>query len=292
MPELPEVETIRRGLGPHIVGRSITDIEVLRDRAVRRQPGGADELVGRLVGRAVTGVDRRGKYLWWMLDDGAALLVHLGMSGQLVIPPADQAASIAGSATDPHVRVRVKLSDGTTVAFRDQRTFGWLWACELAPSRHDGRYVPHPATHIAPDLLEVMAHKTGPVRLAHAMQKRHSGIKRVLLNQEVVSGIGNIYADEMLWAARVNGETPADELSIRKLAALVRVGDAVLRRSITAGGTSFDALYVHVNGESGYFSRQLNAYGQAGQPCPRCGTVITRRVFMNRSSYLCPRCQR
>lgn len=284
MPELPEVETIRAGLEPHVAGRRVTGVHVLRDRAVRRQPGGAPELASRILGRSIRGADRRGKYLWLNLDDGGMLLVHLGMSGQLVIP---------GHDGDPHVRVLLELDDGTRVAFRDQRTFGWMWACDPAPSRHDGRIVPAPATHVAPDLLEATADdRRGPAALAHAMRRRTSGVKRVLLNQEVVSGIGNIYADEMLWAAGIDGEVPADGLGVRRLTRLLREGRAVMERSIAAGGTSFDALYVHVNGESGYFSRDLAVYGRAGEPCPRCGRPVARRSFMNRSSYLCPSCQR
>lgn len=285
MPELPEVETIRRGLAPHLAGRRIEAAAVLRDRAARRQPGGAAELAARVTGRRVTAVDRRGKYLWWALDDGTALLVHLGMSGQLTLPAAD-------AGPDRHLRAAFTLDDGTVVAFRDQRTFGWLWACDLAPSRHDGRPVPAPAAHIAPDLLEVTDRPRGPAELAHRIRARRSGVKRVLLNQEVVSGIGNIYADEMLWAARLDGEVPADELGVRRLAGLIRAGRGVMDRSLAAGGTSFDSLYVHVNGESGYFSRELAVYGRAGLPCPRCGAAVVRRRFMNRSSYLCPRCQR
>lgn len=276
MPELPEVETIRLGLDPHVRGRRITGVRVLRDRAVRRQPGGVAEFAARLEGRTVTGTGRRGKFLWWSLDDGSRLLVHLGMSGQLIVPGEDSLPS-------PHTRAEINL-DGLTVEFRDQRTFGWVWACDAGP---DG--VPEPAAHIAPDLMDP---SVDPVRLAHAIRGRRSGIKRVLLNQEVVSGIGNIYADEMLWAARVHGETPADELSVRTLAKLLRCGREVMGRAIAVGGTSFDALYVNVNGESGYFARDLEAYGREGLPCGRCGTPIVRRTFMNRSSYFCPRCQR
>lgn len=276
MPELPEVETIRLGLDPHVRGRRITGARVLRDRAVRRQPGGEAEFAARLVGRTITGTGRRGKFLWLSLDDESTLLIHLGMSGQLIIP---------GPATppSPHVRAVVEL-DGATLQFRDQRTFGWVWACDA-----DADGVPVPASHIARDLMDP---RVDPVALAHVIRRRTSGIKRVLLNQEVVSGIGNIYADEMLWAARVHGETPADEVSVRTLAKLLRAGREVMGRAIVVGGTSFDALYVNVNGESGYFARDLEAYGREGEPCGRCGAPIVRATFMNRSSFFCPRCQR
>ena len=276
MPELPEVETIRLGLDPHVRGRRIAGARVLRDRAVRRQPGGEAEFAARLVGRTVTGTGRRGKFLWLSLDDESTLLIHLGMSGQLIIPGPDTPPS-------PHVRAVVAL-DGQTLQFRDQRTFGWVWACDA-----DADGVPVPAAHIARDLMDPCV---DPVALAHVIRRRTSGIKRVLLNQEVVSGIGNIYADEMLWAARVHGETPADELSVRTLAKLLRAGREVMGRAIKVGGTSFDALYVNVNGESGYFARDLEAYGREGEPCGRCGAPIVRATFMNRSSFFCPRCQR
>lgn len=276
MPELPEVETIRLGLDPHVRGRRITGARVLRDRAVRRQPGGEGEFADRLVGRTITGTGRRGKFLWLSLDDESTLLIHLGMSGQLIIPGPDTPPS-------PHVRAVVEL-DGRTLQFRDQRTFGWVWACDA-----DSDGVPVPAAHIARDLMDP---RVDPVALAHVIRRRTSGIKRVLLNQEVVSGIGNIYADEMLWAARVHGETPADEVSVRTLAKLLRAGREVMGRAIEVGGTSFDALYVNVNGESGYFARDLEAYGREGEPCGRCGAPIVRAAFMNRSSFFCPRCQR
>lgn len=281
MPELPEVETIRLGLDPHVRGRRIASARVLRDRAVRRQPGGAPEFGERLVGRIITGTGRRGKFLWLSLDDESTLLIHLGMSGQLIVPGPDTPPS-------PHVRAVLELDgphgDGLTLQFRDQRTFGWVWACDAGPGG-----VPAPAAHIARDLMDPLV---DPVALAHVIRRRTSGIKRVLLNQEVVSGIGNIYADEMLWAARIHGETPADELSVRTLAKLLRAGREVMGRAITVGGTSFDSLYVNVNGESGYFSRDLEAYGREGEPCGRCGAPIIRSTFMNRSSYHCPRCQR
>ena len=276
MPELPEVETIRLGLDPHVRGRRITGARVLRDRAVRRQPGGEGEFADRLVGRTITGTGRRGKFLWLSLDDESTLLIHLGMSGQLIIPGPDTPPS-------PHVRAVVEL-DGRTLQFRDQRTFGWVWACDA-----DSDGVPVPAAHIARDLMDPLV---DPVALAHVIRRRTSGIKRVLLNQEVVSGIGNIYADEMLWAARVHGETPADEVSVRTLAKLLRAGREVMGRAIEVGGTSFDALYVNVNGESGYFAWDLEAYGREGEPCGRCGAPIVRAAFMNRSSFFCPRCQR
>lgn len=287
MPELPEVETIRRGLEPYVLGRTIDAVEVYRDRAIRRQAGGLNEFTGRLEGRRIVGTGRRGKFLWCSLDDDCYLAIHLGMSGQLRIPEPGQGLS-------RHTRVAIRLSDAltgngevSTLHFDDQRTFGWLWACDGVRTDHGD--VPEPAAHIALDLMDS---KLNVVELAHALQRRSAPIKKLLLNQEVVSGIGNIYADEMLWAAKVDGNTPAEQISIRKLAKLIRAGQEVMTRAIAAGGTSFDSLYVHVNGESGYFSRSLNVYGREGEPCPRCGRDIVREHFMNRSSYKCSTCQR
>lgn len=283
MPELPEVETIRVGLEPHVIGRTIVGVEVFRDRAIRRQAGGINEFTGRLQGRRIVGTGRRGKFLWCSLDDDSFLAIHLGMSGQLRVPGPGQGPS-------RHTRAALRLTDGehdTTCHFDDQRTFGWLWACDGVSTRLGD--VPEPAAHIAIDLMHP---RLDVVALAHVLHGRAAPIKKLLLNQEIVSGIGNIYADEMLWAAKIDGNTPGRELSIRRLAALIRAGQDVMTRAIAAGGTSFDSLYVHVNGESGYFSRSLNVYGRQGEACNRCGGLIVREHFMNRSSYKCERCQR
>ncbi|WP_297454122.1 bifunctional DNA-formamidopyrimidine glycosylase/DNA-(apurinic or apyrimidinic site) lyase [uncultured Corynebacterium sp.] len=287
MPELPEVECVRRGLDTYVVGGHIDDTFVYNARAVRRQPGGAPEFIARTRGRTVVATDRRGKFMWLILDDDSAIAIHLGMSGQLRVEPPYTPDTEPGRHT--RAAFDIVLPDGARhlINFNDQRTFGWVWACELVESQ--GRFVPEPAANIAPDLLES---KLDVVSLAHRMRKSRAPIKAVLLNQNIVSGIGNIYADEMLWAAKVDGRVPACDLSVRRLAKLLREGQSVLQRALAAGGTSFDALYVHVNGESGYFERSLNAYGQAGEPCSRCGRAIVRLPFGNRSSYLCLNCQR
>ena len=284
MPELPEVESVRRGLDSYVRGHLISDIEVLHPRVVRRQAGGATQLHNLVAGQQVRATARRGKFMWLELGNDAALTIHLGMSGQLrVMTP----QTLPG----PHTRMVLHLDgggpDSQRIFFNDQRTFGWAHASELVASH--GRLVPTPALEIAPDLLEL---DLDILALAHRMQQSRAAIKRVILNQNIVSGIGNIYADEMLWAAKVDGRIPASELSIRRLARLLREGQEVLRAALAAGGTSFDALYVHVNGESGYFERSLNVYGRAGAPCRRCGRAITRLAFANRSSYMCERCQR
>ncbi len=277
MPELPEVEVVRRGLATHVRGRTIADVELRGHRVARRHLAGPADLADRLAGRRVAAVRRRGKYLWWDLEDHVGLLLHLGMSGQLLVEEAD-------AADEKHLHARFRFVDGgPELRFVDQRTFGGLALSDLGD---DG--IPATISHIAPDPLEPAFDRDAVVRRARASE---SGIKRVLLNQSVVSGIGNIYADEALWRAGVHGERPASALTRPRVAAVLEHAAEVMREALDQGGTSFDALYVNVNGASGYFDRSLAAYGQAGRPCRRCGTAIRREQFMNRSSYSCPRCQ-
>jgi formamidopyrimidine-DNA glycosylase len=286
MPELPEVEVVRRGLAEHVVGRRLTGVTVLHPRPVRRHLAGPADFAAALEGRVVTGARRRGKYLWLPLDDGAALLAHLGMSGQLLVrSPADP--------PDRHLRVRFGLADpdgaragrddvGRELRFADQRMFGGLAVSA------GGAELPGEIAHIARDPLDPGFDDDAFVA---TVRRRHSGIKRILLDQTAISGVGNIYADEALWRARVHG----DRLGARLRPAQVRAALAAVRDVMSAalaqGGTSFDPLYVDVNGASGYFDRSLEVYGQQGRPCSRCGTPIVRAAFMNRSSAFCPRCQ-
>jgi formamidopyrimidine-DNA glycosylase len=278
MPELPEVEVVRRGLQAHVVGRTITAVRVHHPRAVRRHEAGPADLTARLLDARITGTDRRGKYLWLLLDEGdCALLVHLGMSGQMLLGTVPNAG---------HLRIAAVLDDGTTLSFVDQRTFGgWLLA-EMVTV--DGSVVPAPVAHLARDPLDPRFDIDAVVSV---LRRKHSEIKRQLLDQTVVSGIGNIYADEALWRARVNGARIADTLTRRQLASVLEAAADVMRDALAQGGTSFDSLYVNVNGQSGYFDRSLNVYGREGEPCRRCGAVVRREKFMNRSSYYCPRCQ-
>jgi formamidopyrimidine-DNA glycosylase len=286
VPELPEVETVRAGLERHVVGRTVATAAVLNPRAVRRDPTGPGGFVAAMVGRPFTSAQRRGKYLWLDLDDDEALLAHLGMSGQLIV--GDSARPLS-----PHVRARFTFTDGgPDLRFTDQRTFGHLMVVTIdraAASEDPGtRLVPEPITHIAPDPLEAAFNaKVFAARLA----RRHTGIKRALLDQSLISGIGNIYADEALWRARLHWARPTDKLRPAEVSRLLDAVGDVLTEALKVGGTSFDALYVNVNGESGYFDRSLNAYGQEGEPCGRCATPIRRDAFMNRSAYSCPRCQ-
>lgn len=275
MPELPEVETVRDGLERHVSGRTFADVQVLHPRAARRHLAGPEDLAAALRGTTVGGVRRRGKYLWLPVD-ADALIAHLGMSGQLVVGD-------PGRPLTPHVRARFSFTDGgPDLRFIDQRTFGHL---SFSPG---GAELPAAIAHIAPDPLEPAF---DDALFAARIRKRRTGIKRALLDQSLISGVGNIYADEALWRARLHWARGADALPSADIAALLGAVRAVFAEAIHAGGTSFDSLYVQVNGQSGYFDRSLAVYGRAGEPCPRCGAPVLREKFMNRSSFRCPRCQ-
>ena len=288
MPELPDgevVEVVRAGLERHVVGSTIESVEVLHPRPVRRDHRGPTGFVAALVGQRIVAVRRRGKYFWLALEPlpgqaGDALLGHLGMSGQMLLHE-------PGAPDERHLRVRFGLLTARArrleMRFVDQRMFGGLVVSA------GGADLPTEIVHIARDPIDPEFDDAEFVRRA---RRRTSAIKRLLLDQGLISGVGNIYADEALWRAKLHGERPGDRLTgpvLRDLLAHVR---AVMGEALAQGGTSFDALYVNVNGESGYFDRSLDAYGQEGEPCRRCGTPIRRVAFMNRSSYFCPRCQR
>ena len=285
MPELPEVEVVRRGLAAHVVGRKLTEVVVCHPRSVRRHDGGAADFAARLTGRVVTGARRRGKYLWLELDepvDGReVILAHLGMSGQMLVAEGTRPR-------EKHLRVLFGFADdGPQLRFVDQRTFGCLSVDSLVTTA-DGSVLPRSITHIARDPLDPAFDLDATVT---AIRRRRTGIKRALLDQTVVSGIGNIYADEALWRVRVHWAKPTDTLTRAQGRAVLSAAIEVMTDALAAGGTSFDALYVNVNGESGYFDRSLAVYGRVGRPCPRCGTPILREAFTNRSSFRCPRCQ-
>ncbi|HET6210403.1 MAG TPA: bifunctional DNA-formamidopyrimidine glycosylase/DNA-(apurinic or apyrimidinic site) lyase [Jatrophihabitans sp.] len=282
MPELPEVETVRVGLEKWTVGRTIETVDSLHPRAIRRHLPGPDDLAQRLAGRVITEVQRRGKYLWLVLDDGPDCLIgHLGMSGQLLMVPAEQPAG-------PHLRARIGFSDGgNQLRFIDQRTFGGLHLDELVPDPPTS--VPAGLAHIARDPLD---NHFDDARWIAAARRRNTTIKRLLLDQTSLSGVGNIYADEGLWRAELHGDRLVNRLSRPALSRLLAELRVVFAEALLAGGTSFDSLYVNVNGQSGYFERSLNVYGREGEPCRRCGRPIARMKWMNRSSYFCPRCQR
>jgi formamidopyrimidine-DNA glycosylase len=280
VPELPEVEVVRDGLDRWVSGRTVDTVEVLHPRAIRRHLPGPSDFGARIAGRTFQSAERRGKYLWLPLDSGDAVTAHLGMSGQLLVEGAD-------AADEKHLRVRMTFADGgRELRFVDQRTFGGLAVDDLVEV--DGTVVPTTVAHIARDPLDP-AFDEG--RFAAGLRARKTGLKRALLDQTLVSGIGNIYADEALWRARLHYARPTETLTRpAALLLLAHVRD-VMTEALAQGGTSFDSLYIDVNGQSGYFDRSLNAYGRTDEPCGRCGTPIRRDAFMNRSSFSCPRCQ-
>ncbi|MFI6867202.1 bifunctional DNA-formamidopyrimidine glycosylase/DNA-(apurinic or apyrimidinic site) lyase [Nocardia sp. NPDC050406] len=280
MPELPEVEVVRRGLAEHVAGRVVESVTVKHPRSVRRHVMGGDDLAARLAGLRVEAAQRRGKFLWLTFDEpDTSLVVHLGMSGQMLVQPAD-------APLEKHAHIIATLDSGNELRFIDQRTFGGWQLSGLVEV--DGTLLPDPVAHIGRDPLDPLF---DPDAVVKALRAKHSEIKRVLLDQTVVSGIGNIYADEALWRAGIHGERIAAKLSKSALHGLLAEAQAVMGEALLAGGTSFDALYVNVNGQSGYFERALNAYGREGEPCARCGAPMVREKFMNRSSFSCPRCQ-
>jgi formamidopyrimidine-DNA glycosylase len=280
VPELPEVEVVRRGLEAHVLDRTIESVEVLHTRPLRRHLPGPEDFASRLTGRVFTAARRRGKYLWLPLDSGDALLGHLGMSGQLLVQQPDAPA-------ERHLRVRIRLAPSgdrppLDLRFVDQRMFGGL---SFSP---DGAELPAELAHIARDPLDPEFDDAAFVR---RVRRSASGIKRILLNQTMVSGVGNIYADEALWLARTHGDRQGARLRVADVERVLAAARTVMLAALGEGGTSFDALYVNVNGESGYFDRSLEVYGREGEPCSRCGTPIRRVSFMNRSSFFCPTCQ-
>ena len=309
MPELPEVEVVRRGLEDHVVGRRIETARFIGTRVARRHLPGPIDLADRLRGNVVHAARRRGKYLWLVLaaPDGhrQGLVIHLGMSGQLLV-------EAASAPRQTHLHATFDFADdGPQLRFVDQRTFGGMSLADLVPDLRgsdahvpdlpglDLRVpglsaavrdwgVPESITHLAPDPLESAFDH---VEVLARLKVRHTAVKRCLLDQGLLSGIGNIYADEALWRARVHGEREAAAMSKPALRRLIEHARDVMLEALRQGGTSFDALYVNVNGASGFFDRSLSVYGREGSPCPRCGSPIRREAFMNRSSYSCPRCQ-
>jgi formamidopyrimidine-DNA glycosylase len=276
MPELPEVETVRRGLHHLVSGYRIVQATDLHPRALKSESLAP---LSSLQGARITGTGRRGKFLWITIDRPLVLVAHLGMSGQFLIAQKDRPAA-------KHVRAHFALKKSLRkldLVFNDQRTFGWLSVEEI----NDG--VPTSASHIARDPFD-------PDFDFHAtvtkLAKRNVRIKSALLNQEIMSGVGNIYADEALWRAQVHPESVTSEMSVKKIGSVIEYATEVMAEAIAQGGTSFDDLYIDVNGESGFFDQSLSAYGREDEPCPRCGTLIKRIVISARSSHFCPRCQR
>ena len=277
MPELPEVETVRRGLAPWIVGRKIKKIELVHKGGNRSSTYAP---LSSVEGAKVKNLVRRGKFLWFELNRDLALVAHLGMSGQFIIQ--------SRSADDEkHLRVRIDFGDRKReIRFIDQRTFGWVAIDQLV--HEDDELIPQSFARIAPDIFDEKFDRTAVIS---KIQKKNSAIKRVLLDQSVMSGVGNIYADEALWRAAIHPERISMKLSEQEISTLLDSVSYVMSEALKQGGTSFDDLYINVNGESGYFDVELEAYGQEDEPCSRCGTQIRRITFGNRSSHFCPTCQ-
>jgi formamidopyrimidine-DNA glycosylase len=276
MPELPEVETVRRGLDALIKGYRITQAQDLHPRLLK---GDSVAPISTLNGARITGTGRRGKFLWITLDRPVVLVAHLGMSGQFLIQQRDRPSP-------KHIRAHFSLKKSLRkleLVFNDQRTFGWLSIEQLT----DG--VPSSAHHIALDPFDPDFDYQGTIK---KFAQRNVRIKTALLNQEIMSGVGNIYADEALWRAKVHPEWLTSEMSKKKIASVIDSATEVMREAIAKGGTSFDDLYINVNGESGFFEQSLSVYGREDQPCPRCGAPVRRIVLAARSSHFCPRCQR
>lgn len=294
MPELPEVEVVRAGLEPAVSGATISGVEVFDERSLRRHLGGITDFSARLTGRTIRSAVRRGKFLWFPLDDDEAIVGHLGMSGQMLLrAPGDDA--------DRLLRIRLQLEHPTHgelwLHFVDQRIFGSMAVTSLVPTS-DGAagglgdpapVVPDQVAHIARDPMDPAFDDATFLR---ALRVKRTGLKRALLDQTLVSGIGNIYADESLWAAQLHPEQSTARVSRPRAERLLAEVRTVLAKALAEGGTSFDAQYVNVNGQAGYFAHSLNAYGRQGKPCPRCGSLIVREQFMNRGSHRCPICQR
>jgi len=293
VPELPEVEVVRSGLEPAVVGASVTRVEVLDERSLRRHDGPAEDFVQRLTGAALGVPERRGKFLWVPLaapsgsEPEEALTIHLGMSGQVLLR---ERAAERDRLTRVVLELRHPDHGDSRIDFVDQRIFGSMALDHLVPTAdHPEQRVPSQVAHIARDPMDPLFDDRAFLR---ALARKQTTIKRALLDQTLISGVGNIYADESLWAARVHYDQPTATLSRARASALLAEVRAVLGKALAEGGTSFDAQYVNVNGASGYFSHSLNAYGRQGEPCPRCGRPIVRESFMNRGSHFCAFCQR
>ncbi|MCX8530518.1 MAG: bifunctional DNA-formamidopyrimidine glycosylase/DNA-(apurinic or apyrimidinic site) lyase [Rhodoluna sp.] len=314
MPELPEVETVRAGLAPALTNAVVTAVDVLDARSFKRHPGGVEDFKATIIGSKILAVVRRGKFLWMPLELPAnrsgdyklAMVGHLGMSGQMLL-------RTPGFADDKLTRViiQARTADGQMVEMRfvDQRLFGSLAIDELVPTK-DGlpggfsngigetatgqsawwlNLIPASAAHLTRDPLDVNFDEKAVLT---RFKTKNSGIKRVLLDQQTLSGIGNIYADESLWRSQLHYDQPAASISTAKAKELLEHVREILAKAVTEGGTSFDEQYKNVNGESGYFAVSLNAYGMTGMPCKRCGTEIKRENWMNRGSHFCPKCQK
>jgi len=295
VPELPEVEVVRRGLEPYTGDWTVHTVEVREPRSLKRHPGPAEDFIHRVEGSRLRRIARRGKFLWWQLDsDNTALVAHLGMSGQILIGhdanDFGRLCRITLDLSHPH-------GDTVTLGFVDQRIFGYMALDHLVATSDgqpggcgsDSAVIPASAHHISRDPLDPAFDDDDFVR---RLRRKKTGIKTALLDQTLISGVGNIYADEALWRVGLHYNRECAGLAPKKVRELLAAIRDVFAQALVDGGTSFDWQYVNVNGQSGYFSQSLNAYGQQGKPCARCGAIMVKEAFQNRSSHRCPRCQR
>lgn len=289
MPELPEVETIRAGLAQQIVGERVEHARAEPTRLFRKNARGHRDVTDLLVGNPLKGVERRGKFLWLLTggedlgkdDANLAFVVHLGMSGQVRVRSEGPAANV--EELGKHEHLRLHLTSGTQISFVDQRTFGHLSVSSLVDC--EGRTVPALMSHIAPDPLETVFDAASVIERGQKSRRR---IKTLLLDQTLVSGIGNIYADEALHRAGIPGTKLGSELPEAKWLRVLDASRDVMVEALAAGGTSFDDLYVDVEGNPGYFERALAVYGKRGKECPGCAATVERIVVDGRSHFYCP----
>ena len=270
MPELPEVETVKNELLPHIVGRQVTGVTLFWERIVR-QPS-VKEFCSRLIGQRLTGLARRGKYLLFSLSGGGVLIIHLKMTGSLLLKP-------ASAEVGKFIRAIIHLDNGTEVHFRDPRKFGVMWLVKEVDSV---------VGKLGPEPLEA---GFTPQILARCLANRTAPIKALLYDQSVIAGIGNMYADEALFAARIHPLRPGESLSLEEVERLYRAIQQVLRSAIGNKGASTDT-YFRPDGTRGtaHFQFQV-AHRLGGEFCPVCGTPIERITVRNRGTYFCPKCQ-
>ena len=267
MPELPEVETVKRSLAPHLQGRTIESVVFHWPRTCVGNP---DETSARLAGQRIDEIGRYGKYLLFRLSKqgrGSFLWIHLRMTGNLLL----------NAQPGPYTRAEMFLFGGTHVVFHDIRKFGkWQWSQDF----------PERLARLGPEPLEI-----DPGDFTKRLAERSTRLKALLLNQEFVRGLGNIYADEALFRARLHPERSAASVSPRKARALHQAIRDVLEESISAGGTSIHN-YVDGQGSTGYFQLRTQVYGKTGQPCANCRAPLRRIIVAQRSTHYCPRCQR
>lgn len=290
MPELPEVETIRQGLEAHTTGKEVISANADDSRLFRNNSSGSEAVLNLVSNRTITGWERRGKFMWMGLSDTDEVLVtHLGMSGQVLYDSHEKASP------QKHVHLQLTLADGSSLRFKDPRTFGHLTVSKLIQAqpqpqpRTQRRLIPEILAHIGPDPLEgAWDSNVSWEKLRSSTRK----VKMVLLDQQVVSGIGNIYADEALFRSGIHGLRELRSLELAQWETLIGNAAAVMREALAQGGTSFDAQYVDAEGNPGYFARSLDVYGRKGQPCVKCAGMLSRVVIGGRSHFYCSTCQR